>query len=196
MNQERTRRRFNIKLVGILAILSLVALVLAAYLYTFNMSYAQPYQRFRDMQARALPRLDKLNEQTLQALPPLPQGFTLLNKSSYGIQNDQYDIGRWLNLSLSGSKSASSRDSLFAYYAAALDKAGWRFSATNENAGQRVRFDYYYKETSCLEIASTDKGYFLSIWQDFRAQPFVSDVPSMHVINFYLIDDWKFATCP
>ena len=155
------------------------------------------------MQARALPYFDNLNEQTLQYLPPIPDGFSLSDKKSYGIENNPYYIGRWTTISLNGPQLDENSDRFYEYYKANLLDIGWELLRVSQGVGQgKDRSYFYYREgTGCLELSASQTKplkpqYFITIWQDFEHQPFVGNIPNDSVLGFHLVDSWKIAKCP
>ena len=190
-----------VKILGIvvIAFISVGLISGAIFLYNIKRTYADPYDQFLEMQAQALPYLDKLNEQTIQELPITPEGFSLLDKRTVGIENNPYYIGRKITLSFAGPPLEESLDRFYKYYETNLLNTGWELLKVDKNENRL--FVSYRKEKSCLELSAyqikpSQPQYFISIWQDFEHQPFVNNIPSSDVISFHLIDSWIIAKCP
>jgi hypothetical protein len=182
----------------VILFVSSCVIICAFPLYYFKKTYSDPYNRFLDMKAQALPHLDELNEQTFQTLPAIPEGFSFMEKNSFGIKNDDWHIGRWMTITING--SLQDADRFYLYYKTNLLNTGWKLAETHDNLDDTV---VLYKGKSCVRLSikfNYDKEYsfhyLIEIWQDFIQQPFVSNIPSNKVLGFYLWEDWKIATCP
>jgi hypothetical protein len=169
----------------------LIILVITGYVW-FRLNYVEPYIAFRTKEREVVSQLDALNDKVAQTLPQLPPGASESKRWSVGIVNPIYDHGRWLIISISTTMNA---EDISAYYRQNLLEAGW-----NEYTGTYSRsFDLYYRGTSCLEIhllTQTLHAYDMTIWHDFRSQPFIPPLPNRDYMEFAELGETKFATCP